>query len=92
MQSHSEATSSPVAEYETPKDHHEIAYPNPNNPEEVDISNESERRFVTTVIDHRSNNNHHHHHQHQHDPSTGDDQSSGWTPLTPPPVPQTTAT
>lgn len=89
LQSHSETTSSPVTEYEAPKDHHEIAYPNPNNPEEVDISNEEDRRFVTTVIDHRHN---HHHQQQPHDPSTDDDQSAGWTPLTPPPVPQTTAT
>ena len=84
LQSHTETASPSETEYETPKDHHEISYPNQNNPEEVEIP-EGERRFVTTVIDHRHNNHH------QHDPTTDDHQTSGWTPLTPPPAPQTTA-
>ena len=84
MQPHSGTASPSETEYEGPKDHHEISYSNQNNPEEVEIPNEDERRFVSTVIDHR-------HNHHQHDPTADNHQTSEWTPLTPPPASQTTA-
>ncbi|XP_012282323.1 brachyury protein homolog A [Orussus abietinus] len=79
-----EGPTAPPAEYDPPKEH-EIAYADQGNPED-DVSVESDRRYAATVIDHRHASHHHHHPQ---DPSSEDHQT--WTPLTPPPAPQTTA-
>ncbi|XP_043269373.1 T-box transcription factor T homolog [Venturia canescens] len=70
-------------QYDPSKDHQDIGYPDQPNTETNDVPVESpERRYVTSVIDHR--------HSHQQDPNPSESQSA-WTPLSPPPATQTTA-
>ena len=73
-------------QYDPSKDHHqEIGYQDQNNPESNDVQDTSERRYISTVIDHRHSAN-----LQQQDQGSGESQT-GWTPLTPPPATQTTA-
>ncbi|XP_053993941.1 T-box transcription factor T isoform X1 [Hylaeus volcanicus] len=79
-------TVSPVSvEYDTPpKEHHiPVSYPDQNTNTLNDVQSDENRRYLTTVIDR-------HHHQ-ESDIPTNDHQTAAWTPLTPPPAPQTTA-
>ncbi|XP_034943824.1 T-box transcription factor TBX19 [Chelonus insularis] len=71
-------------QYDPSKGHHTIGgYQDSSSQDSNDTRVEINRRYVTTVIDHR-------HTSHQRDPTIGEPQS-GWTPLTPPTVTQNTS-
>ncbi|KOX81223.1 T-related protein [Melipona quadrifasciata] len=79
-------TVSPVSvEYDTPsKEHHiHVSYSEQNVDTLNDVQADENRRYLTTVIDR--------HHRQDSDIPSNDHQATGWTPLTPPPAPQTTA-
>ncbi|CAD1472251.1 unnamed protein product [Heterotrigona itama] len=79
-------TVSPVSvEYDTPsKEHHiPVSYSEQNADTLNDVQTDENRRYLTTVIDR--------HHRQDSDIPSNDHQATGWTPLTPPPAPQTTA-
>ncbi|KYN19350.1 T-related protein [Trachymyrmex cornetzi] len=99
-------TSSPVSvEYDSPPKEHphiQIGYPEQTADALNEVQPDDERRYLTTVVDRHPHPSHHHHHHHHHHPHhhhnhhrqdteiTGE-QPNAWTPLTPPPAPQTTA-
>ncbi|XP_046630063.1 T-box transcription factor T [Neodiprion virginianus] len=91
---HPQGTPSPnsVAEYEAPKEMQSVqGYPEQGNPEE-DVASEAGRRF-SSVVDHHHRQHHQQQQQQQQrqqDASAAEHQSN-WSPLTPPPAPQTTA-
>nr|XP_012139822.1 PREDICTED: T-related protein isoform X3 [Megachile rotundata] len=79
-------TVSPVSvEYDAPpKDHHiSVNYSDQNTDTLNDVQSDENRRYLTTVIDR--------HHRQDSDIAANDHQTTAWTPLTPPPAPQTTA-
>lgn len=79
-------TVSPVSvEYDTPsKEHHiPVSYSEQNADTLNDVQSDENRRYLTTVIDR--------HHRQDSDIANNDHQATAWTPLTPPPAPQTTA-
>ncbi|XP_033336077.2 T-domain transcriptional activator brachyenteron isoform X1 [Megalopta genalis] len=79
-------TVSPVSvEYDTPpKEHHiPVSYADQNADTMNDVQPDENRRYLTTVIDR--------HHRQESDIAANDHQTTAWTPLTPPPAPQTTA-
>ncbi|XP_031836750.1 T-domain transcriptional activator brachyenteron isoform X1 [Nomia melanderi] len=79
-------TVSPVSvEYDTPpKEHHiPVSYSDQNTDTLNDVQPDENRRYLTTVIDR--------HHRPESDIAANDHQTTAWTPLTPPPAPQTTA-
>ncbi|KZC05657.1 T-related protein [Dufourea novaeangliae] len=79
-------TVSPVSvEYDAPsKEHHiSVSYNDQSADTLNDVQPDENRRYLTTVIDR--------HHRQESDMATNDHQTTGWTPLTPPPAPQTTA-
>ncbi|XP_076653720.1 T-domain transcriptional activator brachyenteron isoform X1 [Halictus rubicundus] len=79
-------TVSPVSvEYDTPpKEHHiPVSYADQNADTLNDVQQDENRRYLTTVIDR--------HHRQESDIAANDHQTTSWTPLTPPPAPQTTA-
>ncbi|XP_011305052.1 T-related protein isoform X2 [Fopius arisanus] len=77
LQLHSQGASSPPGDYDPSKNHHSIGYQEQSQEGET---GEDDRRYVTTVIDHRLS--------HQRNSGSNDNQS-GWTP--PPTVTQNTA-
>ncbi|KOC69452.1 T-related protein [Habropoda laboriosa] len=79
-------TVSPVSvEYDPPsKEHHiPVSYSDQNADTLNDVQSDENRRYLTTVIDR--------HHRQDSDIASNDHQATAWTPLTPPPAPQTTA-
>lgn len=79
-------TVSPVSvEYDTPsKEHHiSVSYSEQNTDTLNDVQADENRRYLTTVIDR--------HHRQDSDIANNEHQATAWTPLTPPPAPQTTA-
>ncbi|XP_033179259.1 T-box transcription factor T isoform X2 [Bombus impatiens] len=79
-------TVSPVSvEYDTPsKEHHiSVSYSEQNTDTLNDVQADENRRYLTTVIDR--------HHRQDSDIANNEHQAAAWTPLTPPPAPQTTA-
>ncbi|XP_012527071.1 T-related protein isoform X2 [Monomorium pharaonis] len=90
-------TSSPVSvEYDSPpKDHPHIqmGYPEQTADALNDVQADDDRRYLTTVVDRHSHHHHphHHHNHHRQDSEITGEQPNAWTPLTPPPAPQTTA-
>ncbi|XP_060827107.1 T-box transcription factor T isoform X2 [Bombus pascuorum] len=79
-------TVSPVSvEYDTPsKEHHiSVSYSEQNTDTLSDVQADENRRYLTTVIDR--------HHRQDSDIANNEHQAAAWTPLTPPPAPQTTA-
>ncbi|XP_076752372.1 T-domain transcriptional activator brachyenteron isoform X2 [Xylocopa sonorina] len=79
-------TVSPVSvEYDTPSKEHHIAvsYSEQNADTLNDVQSDENRRYLTTVIDR--------HHRQDSEIASNDHQAATWTPLTPPPAPQTTA-
>ncbi|KYQ51938.1 T-related protein [Trachymyrmex zeteki] len=87
--------------------HIQIGYPEQTADALNEVQTDDERRYLTTVVDrhppppppppHHHHHHHHHHHPHHHhnhhrqDTEIAGEQSNAWTPLTPPPAPQTTA-
>ncbi|XP_026671528.1 T-box transcription factor T isoform X1 [Ceratina calcarata] len=78
-------TVSPVSvEYDAPsKEHHIHSYSEQNADTLNDVQSDENRRYLTTVIDR--------HHRQETEIANNEHQASAWTPLTPPPAPQTTA-
>ncbi|KAG7210907.1 hypothetical protein KM043_016284 [Ampulex compressa] len=87
-------TVSPVdVEYDAPsKEHHHISvgYGEQNADGLNDVQQDEERRYLSTVID-RHHHHPHHHHRQDAELTGANHQANAWTPLTPPPAPQTTA-
>ncbi|KYN08657.1 T-related protein [Cyphomyrmex costatus] len=93
-------TSSPVSvEYDSPPKEHphiQIGYPEQTADALNEVQPDDERRYLTTVVDrhphhHHHHHPHHHHNHHRQDTEIAGEQPNAWTPLTPPPAPQTTA-
>jgi len=95
-------TSSPVSvEYDSPPKEHshiQIGYPEQTADTLNEVQPDDERRYLTTVVDrhphsshHHPHHPHHHHNHHRQDTEITGEQPNAWTPLTPPPAPQTTA-
>ncbi|EFN63703.1 T-related protein [Camponotus floridanus] len=86
-------TSSPVSvEYDSPpKEHPHIpmGYPEQTADALNEVQPDDERRYLTVVDRHPPH--HLHHHNHRQDTEIAGEQPNAWTPLTPPPAPQTTA-
>ncbi|XP_012223017.1 T-box transcription factor T [Linepithema humile] len=93
-------TSSPVSvEYDSPPKEHPhhipMAYAEQTTDALSEVQSNDDRRYLT-IVDRHPNHHHHHHHHHHHnhprqDTEIADEQPNAWTPLTPPPAPQTTA-
>jgi len=87
--------------------HIQLNYPEQTADALSDVQPEDERRYLSAIADrhppsappshHHHHHHNHHHHQHHHhghhrqDTEITGEQATAWTPLTPPPVPQTTA-
>ncbi|XP_072767773.1 uncharacterized protein Byn isoform X2 [Anoplolepis gracilipes] len=88
-------TSSPVSvEYDSPpKEHPHIpmGYPEQTADALNEVQPDDERRYLTTVVDRHPPHHLHHHTHHRQDTEIAGEQPNAWTPLTPPPAPQTTA-
>ncbi|XP_011639346.1 T-box transcription factor TBX5 [Pogonomyrmex barbatus] len=89
-------TSSPVSvDYDSPSKEHphiQMGYPEQTTDALNEVQPDDERRYLTTVVDrHPHHHPHHHHNHHRQDTEITGEQPNAWTPLTPPPAPQTTA-
>ncbi|KAL6423574.1 hypothetical protein ACFW04_010249 [Cataglyphis niger] len=87
-------TSSPVSvEYDSPskeQSHIPMGYPEQTADALNEVQPDDERRYLTVVDRHPPHHLHHHNH-HRQDTEIAGEQQNAWTPLTPPPAPQTTA-
>ncbi|KAF7408205.1 hypothetical protein HZH68_003053 [Vespula germanica] len=83
-----ETTSPNAGEYDDPsKEHQHVTAVCPNQTVETlnNVQSDDERRCLAVVIDR------HNHHRQNNQLANTDQQTNAWTPLTPPPAPQTTA-
>lgn len=88
-------TSSPVSvEYDSPPKEHphiQMGYPEQTADALNEVQPDDDRRYLTTVVDRHPHHQHHHHHTHHRQETEIAGEQTTWTPLTPPPAPQTTA-
>lgn len=88
-------TSSPVSvEYDSPpkeQSHIPMGYPEQTADALNEVQPDDERRYLTAVVDRHPPHHLHHHNHHRQDTEIAGEQPNAWTPLTPPPAPQTTA-